>query len=156
MRRERVRIAARRHLLDDDVGKLEIEPPGGDRRDLRQRRVLHNRDRTIGRLAPVALDNLATSGCRCRSNTIPRGARSASVRWWLFSAISSNFACSTTCSTQKLTARIENTTVRTYCRSDMRIVIRRRSSCDAIFKMLTPEAGAARLAPLHRSGQKLN
>ena len=46
-----------------------------------------------------------------RSKTTPRGARSASVRWWLFSAISSNFACCTTCSTQKLTARIENTTV---------------------------------------------
>jgi len=49
----------------------------------------------------------ATSTLRSRSKTIPRGARSASVRWWLFSAISSNLACSTTCITQKPTASVE-------------------------------------------------
>ena len=45
---------------------------------------------------------------RC-GRTPRRAARAArSVRWWLFSAISSNFACWTTCSTQKLTASTEN------------------------------------------------
>ena len=51
----------------------------------------------------------STSTLPLRSNSTPRGARSASVRWWLFSAISSNFACWTTCSTQKLTASTANT-----------------------------------------------
>ncbi len=55
----------------------------------------------------------STSTSPKRSNTIPRGARSASVRWWLFSAISSNFAFWTTWSAQKLTASIEKTTTMT-------------------------------------------
>ena len=36
------------------------------------------------------------------------------MRWWLFSAISSNLACWTTCSTQKLTANIEKITITPY------------------------------------------
>src|SRR5262245_28088267 len=90
-----------------------------------------------------------------RSSTRPRGARSASVRWWLFSAISSNLACCTTCSTQKLTARIEKTTVIPYCRIVRRVVMRRRSSINAINS--PPKARAApRAAPLHGAGQQLD
>ena len=57
MRRHRFRVLARRHLLDEDVRQLEIEPPRFDGGDLRQRRVLNDRKRSIRRLAPVALDN---------------------------------------------------------------------------------------------------
>ena len=53
------RILARRHLLHDDVRQLEIEPPGGDRRHLRERRVLDDDDRPVRRLVPVAIDDLA-------------------------------------------------------------------------------------------------
>ena len=53
------RILARRHLLHDDVRQLEVEPPGGDRRHLRERRVLDDDDGPVGRLAPVAIDDLA-------------------------------------------------------------------------------------------------
>ncbi len=65
MRRHRVaRILARRHFLDHHVGQLEIQPARRDRRDLRQRRILHDRDRPIGRLAPVAIDDLADARFR--------------------------------------------------------------------------------------------
>ena len=57
MRRHRVGIAPGRHLLDDDVGQLEVEPAGDDGRHLRQRGVLDNRDRPVRRLALVAIDD---------------------------------------------------------------------------------------------------
>ena len=59
VRRHRVGILPRRHLLDDDVGQLEVEPPGRHRRHLRERRVLHDHDRPVGRLAAVPIDDLA-------------------------------------------------------------------------------------------------
>ena len=52
-------IAAGRHLLHDHVGQFEVEPPGGDRGHLRQRRVLDHDDRPVGRLTPVPLEVLA-------------------------------------------------------------------------------------------------
>ena len=77
----------------------------------------------------------STSTRPSRSNTSPRGARSASVRWWLFSAISAYFACCTTWSTQKLTASTENMTVMPYCSTVSRSEILRQSSIRAICKL---------------------
>jgi hypothetical protein len=52
------RILARRHLLHDDVGQLEVESPGRDRRHLRERRVLDDDDGPVGRLVQMAIDDL--------------------------------------------------------------------------------------------------
>ncbi len=43
VRRHRLGILPRRHLLDDDVGQLEVEPARRHRRHLRERRVLDDR-----------------------------------------------------------------------------------------------------------------
>ena len=59
VRSERVGgVLARRHFFHDDVGKLEVQPPRGDRRHLRQRRILDHHDRAIRRLAAMTLDGL--------------------------------------------------------------------------------------------------
>ncbi len=63
VRRQRVRrVLPRRHFLDDDVRKFEIEPSRRERGNLRERRVLDNDDRAVGRLAAVAVDNLLHLG----------------------------------------------------------------------------------------------
>ena len=62
VRRHRLGILARRHLFDDDVGQLEVEPPRLDGGHLRERRVLHDRDRPVGRLAAMTLDDRAHPG----------------------------------------------------------------------------------------------
>ena len=65
MRRHRVAgILARGHFLDHHVGELGIQPARRDRRDLRQRRILHDRDRPVGRFAPVAINHLANARFR--------------------------------------------------------------------------------------------
>src|SRR5439155_10022613 len=51
-------VPPRRYLLDHHVGKLEIESPRRDRRDLRKRGVLHDRDRAVGRLAAMTFHEL--------------------------------------------------------------------------------------------------
>ena len=57
VRRQRVgRVLPRRHFLDDHVRQLEIETPRRDGRHLRERRVLHDDDRPIARLAAMAID----------------------------------------------------------------------------------------------------
>ena len=55
----RGRILARRHLLHDDVRQLEIQPAGGDSRDLREAGVFDHDDRPVRRLTPVTLHDLA-------------------------------------------------------------------------------------------------
>src|SRR5581483_2567428 len=70
----------------------------------------------------------STSTPLSRATTPPRGARNGSVRWWLFSASSSNFACCTTCSIQKPNTRTPNSTPIDTCSTDRRISSRRRSS----------------------------
>src|SRR5215831_14004222 len=78
----------------------------------------------------------STSTRPSRSNTSPRGARSASVRWWLFSAISSYFACCRTCSVQKLTASTQNSAPMMNCRPFSRRLALRRSSTMGISYIL--------------------
>ena len=56
---EPVRVAPRRHLLDDNVWQLEVEPARDDGGDLCQRGVLNDCDRPVGRLAAVAIDDVA-------------------------------------------------------------------------------------------------
>jgi len=63
---------------------------------------------------------------------MPRGARSASVRWWLFSAISSNFAFWTTWRNQKHIASTAKTTMVATWRMANLTPIRLRSSVTAI------------------------
>src|SRR5262249_43329830 len=53
VRAHRVRVAACRDALAEDVGKLGIQPAGDHRRDLRERGILNNRDGTIRRLAAM-------------------------------------------------------------------------------------------------------
>ena len=57
VRANHVGIAPRRHLLDDDVRQFEVQPVRDDCRDLRQRGVLDDRDRPVGRFAPVPVDD---------------------------------------------------------------------------------------------------
>ena len=56
-----------------------------------------------------------------RSNNTPRGARSGSSRWWLFSAISWNFACWMIWKNQKLAASMANNTTATTRRTMIRV-----------------------------------
>ncbi len=62
VRAERLRITSLRHLLDDDVGELGVETPRDDGRDLRERRVLDNRDGPVRRFAAMTLDDRAHAG----------------------------------------------------------------------------------------------
>src|SRR5439155_4364373 len=62
MRAHRLRILPRRHLLDDDVRQLEVEPPRFDGGDLRERRVLYDRDGPIRRFAPMTIDDRPDAG----------------------------------------------------------------------------------------------
>jgi hypothetical protein len=55
---ERFRVLASGHLFDSHVGQLEVEPPGGDRRHLRQRRILDDDDRPVGWLTAMSLDDV--------------------------------------------------------------------------------------------------
>ena len=52
------RVLARRHLVNLHVRQLGVELPRQDRRDLRQRRIVHNHDWAIGRLTEMAVDDL--------------------------------------------------------------------------------------------------
>ena len=63
-----------------------------------------------------------------RSNSTPRGARSGSVRWWLFSAISRNFSCCTTWKYQNASASAAKTTVTATWTTISRVASLRRSS----------------------------
>jgi hypothetical protein len=59
MRSQRVgRILPCRNFFDPDVGQLEVETAGGDRRDLCQRGILDDDDRPVARLAAVPIDGL--------------------------------------------------------------------------------------------------
>src|SRR5581483_11056864 len=74
----------------------------------------------------------STSTWPLRSKTTPRGARSASVRWLLFSASSAYFSCCATWRTQNPTASTENSRATRYCSTPRRIVTVRRSSARAM------------------------
>ena len=71
------RILARRHFLDEDVGQLEVETPRGDRRHLRQRRVLDDDDRPI---ASARRDGDRRSALTCFGSRPATAASSRMVR----------------------------------------------------------------------------
>ena len=72
---------------------------------------------------------------------MPRGARSVSVRWWLFSAISLNLACCTTWKNQNPQASRPNATPIATLNALRRVVSRRRSSAIAINVIIVSKTG---------------
>ena len=93
------RYAGSRAVAVDDVAhapsRRRRSPPPA-RRIVRSRSLVCSR--TIEMLKAL---RFSTSTRPVRSKITPRGARSVSVRWWLFSAISWNLACCTTWKNQK-------------------------------------------------------
>ena len=75
----------------------------------------------------VNASRFSTSSCPSRSNMTPRGARSESLRRWLFSAIRANAAPSTTWKYQNATASVLNTAMTTTVNAVSRAVVVRRS-----------------------------
>jgi hypothetical protein len=52
------RVLTGGYFLDDDVRQLEVEPPGRDCRDLRERRIFDDHDRPIAWLPAMTVDDL--------------------------------------------------------------------------------------------------